>query len=85
MLRFPKGMKNYSAIFQRLVETILKDIPCVLVYRDNILLRAPSSDILARRLSAALNPLGREERDGKPGEMNSQHNRGEVSRAFDVG
>ena len=57
MLRLPKGMKNSSAIFQRVIEALLKDIPGVLIYQDDILLHAPSSDILAKRLSAVLNRL----------------------------
>lgn len=57
MLRLPKGMKNSSAIFQRAIEVILKDIPGVLVYQDDVLLHAPTSDALARRLSAVLNRL----------------------------
>ena len=61
MLRLPKGMKNSSAIFQRVIELILKDIPGVLVYQDDILLHAPSSDTLAKRLSAVLKRL--EEKD----------------------
>ena len=45
MLRLPKeaaGMKNFSAIFQRVIEELLKDITGVLVYQDDILLHAPS-------------------------------------------
>jgi transposase InsO family protein len=57
MLRLPKGMKNSSAIFQRVIEVILKDIPGVLVYQDDVLLHAPTTDALARRLSAVLNRL----------------------------
>ena len=57
MLRLPKGMKNSAAIFQRVIEVILKDIPGVLVYQDDILLHAPTSDVLAKRLSAVFNRL----------------------------
>ena len=54
MLRLPKGMKNSSAVFQRVMELILKNIPGVLIFQDDILLHAPSSDILAKRLSSVL-------------------------------
>ena len=57
MQRLPKGMKNSSAIFQRVIESILKDIPGLLVFQDDILLHAPSSDVLAKRVSAVLNRL----------------------------
>ena len=57
MLRLPKGMKNSSAIFQRVMESTLKDIPGIVIFQDDILLHAPSSDTLAKRLTAVLNRL----------------------------
>ena len=51
MLRLPKGMKNSSSIFQRVLETILNGIAGLIIYQDDILLHAPTSDILAKRLS----------------------------------
>jgi transposase InsO family protein len=57
MLRLPKGMKNSSAIFQRVMESTLKDIPGVVIFQDDILLHAPSSDTLAKRLSSVMNRL----------------------------
>ena len=57
MTRLPKGMKNSSAIFQRVIEEILSGIRGVLVYQDDILLHAPSSDILAKRVSNVLKRL----------------------------
>ena len=61
MMRLPKGMKNSAAIFQRVMETILKNIPGVVVYQDDILLYAPSSDSLAKRISTVFKRL--EEKD----------------------
>ena len=57
MTRLPKGMKNSAAIFQRVIETILKNIPGLVVYQDDILLHAPSSDSLAKRLSTVFRRL----------------------------
>ena len=57
MTRLPKGLKNSSAIFQRVMETILKDLPGVIIYQDDILIHAPSSDLLAKRLSSVISQL----------------------------
>jgi len=57
MTRLPKGMKNSSAIFQRVMESILKDIPNVIIYQDDILIYAPNSDILAKRVSSVTQRL----------------------------
>ena len=57
MTRLPKGMKNSSAIFQRVMEQILKGIQGLIIYQDDILLHAPSSDALAKRLSALFRRL----------------------------
>ena len=47
----PKGMKNSASIFQRVIESVLHGIPGVLVYQDDILVHAQTSDQLAKRLS----------------------------------
>ena len=57
MTRLPKGLKNSSAIFQRVMETILKDLPGVIIYQNDILIHAPSSDLLAKRLSSVISRL----------------------------
>ena len=57
LTRLPKGMKNSSALFQRAMETILKDIPGVIIYQDDILVHAESSDLLARRVTSVLRRL----------------------------
>ena len=54
MTRLPKGMKNSSSIFQRVIETILKNIPGVIVYQDDVLIYASTSDSLAKRVSSVL-------------------------------
>ena len=57
LTRLPKGMKNSSALFQRAMEAILKDIPGVIIYQDDILVHAESSDLLARRVTSVLRRL----------------------------
>ena len=57
MTRLPKGMKNSSAIFQRVIESILKDVQGVIIYQDDILIHASSSDSLARRVSSVIQRL----------------------------
>ena len=57
MLRLPKGLKNSSAIFQRTMETILKDLPGIVVYQDDVLLHASTRDDLARRVTAVMKRL----------------------------
>ena len=58
MTRLPKGLKKNSfAIFQRVMEKILKDLPGVIIYQDDILIHAPSSNLLAKRLSSVISRL----------------------------
>ena len=76
MMRLPKGMKNSAAVFQRVMETVLKNIPGVIVYQDDILIHAPSSDSLAKRVSTVFKRL--EEKDKT---INSQCIRNKISRA----
>jgi hypothetical protein len=57
LTRLPKGMKNSSAIFQRVMEDILKDIAGVVVYQDDILIHAISADELAKRVSSVIGRL----------------------------
>ena len=49
--RLPKGMKNSSSIFQRVMEKILKDLDGILIYQDDILIHGKDSNELARRVS----------------------------------
>jgi len=46
LTRPPKGMKNSSAIFQK-----------VITHQDNVLIHAPSKDVLAWRMSSVLKRL----------------------------
>jgi hypothetical protein len=57
MTRLPKGMKNSSAIFQRIMEDILRDLKGVVIFQDDIFIHAPSRDCLARRVSSVLKRL----------------------------
>ena len=50
--RLQMGMKNASAIFQRCIEQILRDIPGIIVYQDDVMLCAESQTQLKKRLSA---------------------------------
>lgn len=45
------------ALFQRAMEAILKDIPGGIIYQDDILVHAESSDLLARRVTSILRRL----------------------------
>ena len=57
LTRLPKGMKNASAIFQRVMEETLKDLDGLIIYQDDILIHASSSDNLARRVANVLKRL----------------------------
>ena len=48
--RLQMGMKNSSAIFQRCMESVLKDIDGVVIYQDDILVCAESRRQLKKRL-----------------------------------
>jgi hypothetical protein len=50
-------MKNSSAIFQRVMEDVLRGLPGVVAYQDDLLIHATSKDLLARRVSAVLKRL----------------------------
>ena len=50
--RLLMGMKNSSSIFQRAIEHILKGIPGVVVYQDDVMIVAESTPQLQKRLSA---------------------------------
>lgn len=49
--RLQMGMKNASAIFQRCMEHILKGLPGVIVYQDDVLVCAENESQLQKRLS----------------------------------
>lgn len=55
--RLPKGMKNSSAVFQRVMEQILDGIQGVIIYQDDILLHAKDSNQLAKRITCVLQRL----------------------------
>ena len=57
MTRLPKGMKNSAAVFQRVIESLLRGIAGVVVYQDDILVHAPTSDQLAKHLNAVFRRL----------------------------
>ena len=44
------GMKNASAIFQRCMEQVLKGIPGVVIYQDDVLAHGSSESQLQKRL-----------------------------------
>ena len=44
-------MKNSASIFQRVIESVLEGIPDTVVYQDDVLVHATTSDQLAKRLS----------------------------------
>ena len=50
--RMQMGMKNSSAIFQRTMESILKDLKGVIIYQDDIVVCAENRDSLRKRLEA---------------------------------
>jgi transposase InsO family protein len=55
--RLPKGMKNSSAVFQRVMEQVLDGIEGLIIYQDDILLHAKSSSQLASRVASVLQRL----------------------------
>lgn len=55
--RLQMGMKNASAIFQRVMEQILTDLKGVIVYQDDILVFAENDLSLRKRLSAVKSRL----------------------------
>lgn len=57
MNRLQMGMKNASAIFQRTMESILKDIKGLLIYQDDIAVFASDMPTLEKRLNAVKNRL----------------------------
>lgn len=52
--RLQMGMKNSSYLFQRVMETILKDIKGILIYQDDIAVFAPDKETLNKRLNTVL-------------------------------
>ena len=55
--RLQMGMKNASAIFQRCMEHILKNIPGVVIYQDDIMIHAVSDSQLHKRYNQVLKRL----------------------------
>ena len=43
-LRMPFGLKNAGQAFQRLMDGVLRDVPCTFVYLDDILIASKSAD-----------------------------------------
>ena len=52
--RLQMGMKNSSAIFQKCMEQLLKGVPGVIVYQDDVMLCAESDRQLKKRLGCLL-------------------------------
>ena len=42
-LRMPFGLKNAAQTFQRLMDTVFQNVPCVFVYLDDILIASSST------------------------------------------
>jgi len=60
-LRMPFGLKNAAQTFQRLMDNILRDVPCAFVYLDDILVSSKSKSEHAKHLRsvfAALSSAG---------------------------
>ena len=55
--RLPFGIASVPAIFQRTIETLLKGIPGVLVYQDDILMTGPDDRSHFQSLHAVLQKL----------------------------
>ena len=55
--RLQMGMKNASAIFQKCMEQILKGLPGVIVYQDDVMICAKSEGQLQNRISQVRNRL----------------------------
>lgn len=52
----PFGVALSPSLFQRIVETVLQSLPCILIYLDNILVMGKSVDDHIRNLEA-MHPL----------------------------
>ena len=50
----PFGLASAPSVFQKVMDTVLAGLPGVAVYRDDIVVHAPSLDIHRRRLAAVL-------------------------------
>ena len=50
--RLQMGMKNASAIFQRVMEQVLSDIKGLIIYQDDVLVYADNESTLQKRLKA---------------------------------
>ena len=60
-LRMPFGLKNSAQAFQRLMDGVLRDLPFLFVYLDDILIASPSIDVHVthvRQLFARLQAAG---------------------------
>jgi len=56
-LRMPFGLKNAAQAFQRLMDTVCKDLPCVFVYLDDILVASSSHQQHIQDLCAVFSRL----------------------------
>jgi len=52
--RLQMGLKNASAIFQRCLESILKGLPGVIVYQDDVMIFSTTNTQLKKRIKAVL-------------------------------
>jgi hypothetical protein len=55
--RLPFGVSSAPAIFQRTIESLLQDIPCVVVYLDDVLITGENEEAHLRNLEAVLSRL----------------------------
>ena len=58
-LRMPFGLRNSSGTFQRLIDTTLRDIPNVMAYIDDNLIRERSSIAFSNRAEQLKKPSNR--------------------------
>ena len=56
-LRMPFGLKNAAQTFQRLMDSILRDVPCTFVYLDDILVSSKSRSEHAEHLRSVFRAL----------------------------
>ena len=51
-LRMPFGLKNSAQAFQRLMDSVFRDLPFTFVYLDDILIASPDAETHCQHLSA---------------------------------
>ena len=56
-LRMPFGLKNSAQAFQRLMDSVFRDLPFTFIYLDDILIASPDSESHRRHLSTVFSHL----------------------------